>query len=89
MDNKHKLTEELKVLETEIYDAKIDLRAINRKLNMAYQYEEALNIRMSAAKERTEELRNEFFKKSSVISNFYNKMKNIFDIFTDNYYRGD
>ncbi len=40
IENKHKLTESLKVIETEIHDLKVDLRAINTKLESAYQYEQ-------------------------------------------------
>lgn len=89
MDKKHELTEKLKVLETEIYDAKCDLKAINSKLEIAYQYEDELVQRQVAAKKKTEELRKEFFKKGGEISEMYNKMKNIFDVFTGNFYSKD
>ena len=61
MENKHELTEKLKVIETEIYNDKIDLRGINSKLEIAYKYEEELIERMNYAKKQTEELRKQFF----------------------------
>lgn len=87
MEKKHELTEQLKQVETEIYDAKIDLRGIQAKLEMAYRYEEELNQRMANAKTKTEELRLQFFQKASALSNLYEKMKNIFDVFTGNFYK--
>lgn len=87
MDNKHQLTEKLKVIETEIHDARIDLRATQSKLEIALKYEEELIERMNFAKNKTSELRNEFFKKSAQISSKYAKMKNIFDVFTGNFYK--
>lgn len=86
MDNKHELTEKLKVIETEIYNDRIDLKSINSKLEIAYQYEEDLRVRMEYAKKQTEQLRNEFFAKSTSISQKYDKIKNIVDIFTGNFY---
>jgi len=86
MESKHELTEKLKVIETEIYNDRIDLRSINSKLVIAYKYEEELNNRMVRAKENTETLRNEFFKKSSEMSQKYDKIKNIVDVFTGNFY---
>lgn len=87
MENKHELTEQLKVVETEIYNAKIDLKGIESKLNMAYKYEEELNQRLATAKLKTQELQHQFFQKASAMSQLYEKMKNIFDIFTGNFYR--
>ena len=86
MENKHELTEKLKLIETEIYNDKIDLRGINSKLEIAYKYEEELNERINYAKKKTEELRKEFFIKSGEMSTKYEKMKEIFDVFTGNYY---
>lgn len=87
MKQKHELTENLKVVETEIYNDKIDLRAINSKLESAYKYEEELIERMNYAKKQTEELRKQFFIKASEISIKYDKMKAIFDVFTGNFYK--
>jgi predicted nucleic acid-binding Zn-ribbon protein len=87
MEKKHELTEQLKLVETEIYDAKMDLKCIESKLNMAYNYEEELNQRLVAAKMKTQDLQNQFFQKASTMSQLYEKMKNIFDIFTGNFYR--
>ena len=87
MDNKHELTEQLKVIETEIYNAKFDLRCINSKLETAYQYEEDLRNRMEFARKQTENLRNDFFRKSTEISQKYDKVKNIVDVFTGNFYK--
>ena len=87
MEDKHKLTEQLKVLETEIHDAKIDLRSINSKLEMANKYEDELLQRLEFARKKSEELRTQFFIKSGEISEKYNRMKGIFDVFTGNFYK--
>lgn len=87
MDDMHELTEKLKVLEVKLYNAKLELKTTNSKLNVAYQYEEDLNQRQIAAKKSTEELRIEFFQKSSAISEMYGEMKAIFDIHTGNFHR--
>lgn len=85
-DNKHELTEKLKVIETDIHDKRVDLRGIGYKLDTAYKYEDELLQRLEAARKRTRELREDFFKKSGEISEQYDKMKHIFDIFTGNFY---
>ena len=87
MEQKHELTEKLKVIETEIYDAKIDLNSINSKLENAYKYEDELLQRLNFARSQTEKLRNDFLKKSTEISQKYEKMKQVFDIFTGNFYK--
>ena len=87
MQEKHELTEVLKVLETEIYDIKIDIRNVNAKLENAYKYEDELIQRMNFAKSKTLELRNQSYKKCSEISEKYEKMKKIFDVFTGNFYK--
>lgn len=87
MEKEHELTEKLKVLETKIHDAKIDLKGINSKLEIAYQYEDELAIRQEVAKKHTKEMRKEFFEKMGEISELYRKMKGIFDVFTGNFYR--
>ena len=89
MDNKHELTEQLKVIENEIYNDKIDLRGITRKLESAQQYEEDLIKRQEFARKQTAELRNEFFQKCTSISQKYDKIKNIVDVFTGNFYNHD
>jgi hypothetical protein len=86
MDKKHKLTEELKVLETIIYDQKVDLKSIERKLNSLYDYEADLNKRMIYAKEQTEKQRLLFIEKSKEISKEYTLMKDMLDVFTGNFY---
>lgn len=86
MDKKHQLTESLKVIETQIHNDKIDLKGISSKLNIAYTYEQELNERMIYAKNHTEELRKEFFVKAGSISAKYGKMKEIFDVYTGNFY---
>src|SRR5574343_444852 len=87
MDNKHELTEKLKVIETEIYDAKIDLRSLNSKLENAYKYEEELLQRIEFARKQTKEIRESFFIKAGEISDKYENMKIIFDVFTGNFYK--
>lgn len=85
-DDKHELTEKLKLIEVKIYESKIDLNSISLKLDSAYKYEDELIERQIAAKENTIKLRNEFFKKAGEISEMYDKMKNIIDVFTGNFY---
>lgn len=87
MDNKHELTEQLKIIETEIYNDKVDLRSINLKLEASYKYQDELLERMEWAKKQTEEHRRHFFEKSSEIAKKFDRMKNILDVFTGNFYR--
>ncbi len=87
MENKHELTERLKLLEVEIHNQKIELKSINSKLEIAYSYEDELAQRSAAAKKQTTELRTQFFTKSSEISEKYREMKAIFDVWTGNFYR--
>lgn len=87
MDNKHELTEQLKVIENEVYNDKIDLLGITRKLESAQQYEDELIQRQQFARKQTTELRNQFFQKCTSISQKYDKMKNIVEVFTDNFYK--
>jgi hypothetical protein len=87
MSKEHELTEKLKVIETDVYNDKIDLSSISRKLDIAYKYEDELIQRQIAARENTTKLRNDFFKKCGEISEKYDKIKNIVDIFTGNFHR--
>ena len=87
MSDKHELTEKLKKVELTVHNAKSDLRAIEAKLNASYAYEDELNQRQATAKKQTEELRTEFFKKAGEISACYKEMKDIFDVFTGNFFR--
>jgi len=75
MDKEHELTEELKVIETEIYNDKLDLRNVANKLEIAQQYENELIQRQQFARKHTEQLRNEFFQKCTSISEKYEKIK--------------
>jgi hypothetical protein len=86
MSKEHELTEKLKVIETEIHDNKIDLNSISAKLDIAYKYEDDLIQRLQSARENTTKLRNDFFKTAGEISEQYDKIKNIVDIFTGNFY---
>ena len=87
MDKKHELTEKLKLIETEIHDAKIDLHSTASKLEIAYQYEDELIERLVAARARITTIRNDYFKKTGEISEKYDKIKNIVDVFTGNFYK--
>jgi len=87
MKNKHELTEKLKILETDIYDSKIELKAINDKIEYSQQYEDELIQRLRLSQNKNTKLKEEFFKKSSEITIHYNKMTDIFNIFTANFYR--
>jgi predicted nucleic acid-binding Zn-ribbon protein len=87
MENKHELTEKLKVVELEINNLKSDLRSISYKLEIANKYEDDLNIRMHEAKVKTAALRIEFFEMSSKISEKFNVMKSIFNVFTGNFFK--
>lgn len=86
MEKTNKLTEKLKLLEAEINDCRSDLNAIKSKLTIAFNYENELNQRMVDAKKHTEELRRQFSIKSTEMSNKFVDMKNLFDIFTGNYF---
>ena len=87
MEQKHELTEKLKVLENEIHDLRVDFSSLNSKLNTAYDYETELLQRLENARKKTKELQIELFKKSGEISEKYNAMKSIFDIFTGKFSR--
>lgn len=89
MDNKHELTENLKAIEAEIYDHKVGLKGIELKLQAAYQYQDELSKRMVLARQKTESLKQEFFVKCTLISQKYDKMKSIMDIFSGNFYNHD
>lgn len=86
MKEKHELTENLKILETEIYESRTDLRAINSKIQNSQLYEDELIQRLKLSQEKTNKLKEEFFKKSSEISSKFDKVKGIFDIWTGNFY---
>ena len=86
MEQKHKLTENLKALETEVYNKKIDLNSLMSKLESSYKYEDELLQRLEFAKKQTKILREECFKTSTSISNDFEKIKDILDIFTSNFY---
>lgn len=86
MNNKNELTEKLKLVETEVYNAGIDLDGIRAKLKSSRDYEDSLNERLVSAKKSTEALQLEFFKKSGEISEMFVDMKNILDVFTGNFY---
>lgn len=85
-NKKHELTEKLKVIECDIHDHRIDLKSIQAKLNTAYEYEDALLVRLETARKKTKELQQQFYEKSGVISQLYDKMKSIFDVFTGNFF---
>lgn len=87
MEKKNDLTEKLKVLENEIYDLRVDFSGLNRKLNTAYDYETELLQRLETARKKTKEIQVELFKKLGEISEKYDSMKNIFDVFTGNFLR--
>lgn len=86
-ESKHELTEKLKVFETEIYDESIDLKGIINKLEVAYAYEEELAQRMVAARLKTNRLQEEVFVKSGKITELHKKMKDVFNIFTGNFFK--
>lgn len=79
---KHELTEKLKLIETQIYDNKVELMVINSRLESAYQYEDESIQRAQWARNRTEALRKEFFLKASEISKKYDSMNEVVRIFT-------
>ena len=86
MDQKYALTEKLKVIEKEIYQAKIDLNAINKKLEYAYQYETDLLQRLESARKQTATFRNEVFQKHTEISKNFDLMAKELEIYTGNFY---
>jgi len=84
---KHTLTDKLKLIETQIHEKRIDMKATSSKLQIAYDYEDELVVRMSAARARTEAIKKDLFAHSSELSKMYDKMKDIFDVFTGNFYK--
>jgi len=86
MNDIHILTEELKNVEVQIHSNKLELKHINSKLNIAYQYEDDLNKRLVLAKNNTESLRVEFFQQANVVTKLYDNMKKIFDLHTGNFF---
>jgi len=84
--NKEKITETLKVLETELHEKKLELKRISKTLEINYQYEDELLDRLETARNKTSEMRNEFFKVSGEISQTLDKMKKEMDIWTGNFY---
>lgn len=79
---KPQFTEKVKVIEAEIDGNQVDLRAINSKLEIAYKYEAELLLRLESARKNTEDLRNQYFAKSTEVAKGYQKMKDAFDIWT-------
>lgn len=84
---KNKLTEDLKVLETEVNDKKAESRMIQSRLNISYEYETDLLQRLEKCKQNRLELIVESQKKNKEISEVFDKMKNILNVFTSNFYR--
>jgi len=85
-DKKNELTEDLKVFETEVNEKKIESKAIQRKLNLSYEYETELLERLEKCKQKRFELINEHNVKTKEISELFDKMKKILDVFTSNFY---
>lgn len=85
MENKHEMTEKLKVLENEVYDLKVDLNSISVKLDSAYKYEDELLQRMESARAKTKEMRLQFFAKHQEIMSKHGEMKDVMDVFTGNF----
>ena len=85
--SKEKITEELRILEVEVDDAKSDLETINGKLERAYQYEDDLIQRHEFAKQNTKQLRQDYFQKSSEITQLFNEMKKQLDVWTGNFFK--
>lgn len=86
MNDKYKLTDKLKKIETVIYKKKVTLSTLNLQLQNANDYEDELTKRMIWAREQTEKHRIEFIEKSKEISEQYSEMKNVLDVFTGNFY---
>ncbi len=80
------LTEKLKVIETEIFDLKCDMKAIAAKLDIAYSYETELNQRIVSARKKTNELQKLFFTASNKLTNKFNEVKKIVNVWTGNFY---
>jgi hypothetical protein len=80
-DKKHKLTEELKVIELQVEQERIELANLSRKLDASYKYEDELLVRLASAREATKETRVRFFQTANSISEKYESMKKIVDVF--------
>lgn len=86
MNDKSKLTEDLKVLETEVYNLKIDQKSIQAKLKISYDYETNLLERLEKCRKDRILLIDELNEKQKTISAVFKKMKSILNIFTGNFY---
>lgn len=84
-DKTSELTEKLKVAEQEVDSKIIDLRAINSKLRIAIDYEEALLDRLATARKNSEELRNQLFLQNGDVLYSIEKIKNITDVWTSHW----
>lgn len=84
--NDNKLTEELKVLETKTYDAKVDLAGELRKLNAAYDYETELLERIAKNREKIAGMQEVVRIKNKRLSGIFKEMQKKMNIFTGNFY---
>lgn len=87
IERKNELTEELKLIEDEIHNKRIDVSTITSKLEIAQKYETELLERLVFARKKTDILRKDFFIESGKISAMYDKMKDIFDVWTGNFHK--
>jgi len=80
------LTEDLKLLELEVRKDEADLYAIDYKLNSAYEYEEALILRIGAARKATKQLQLQHIDMKRSILKKFDSMKKIMQVWTGNFF---
>lgn len=85
---KERLTDRLKLKETELDELRVELNQNSSLLNIAYQYEDDLLERLKAARLKTENLRNGHTEIRVKINEKLGEMKGIMDVFTGNFYKG-
>jgi len=80
------LTEELKYTECEINERNAELRAVRSKLYQNYKYEAEMLERLEKARNKTKDLHQELSDKIKAVAVLHDKMKNILDVFTGNFF---
>lgn len=85
MEKNNKLTDELTSLENDFLKSKQDLKSIENKLSISYDYETTLNLRIAKAQKETKEIRLEYFQKVQEIQKLIQEMKEKVNLYTGNF----
>ena len=86
MENKPKLIEDLKALETDVNNHKIEAKSIQSKLKISYDYETDLLVRLEKCRSDRNILIDDLNKVNLNISKCFRMMKGVLDVFTGNFY---